>query len=95
MQRVRRVAKRLSARQTCQMGTRPHIDQAVLHRQAQVAMLAGLLRGDDIDALVEAVAPADIPGWFAPDVAVLDRAARHGPVEDVGVRVRWDDSIRR
>lgn len=65
---------RLFERQTCNMGNRPHIDQAVLHRQAQVAVLAGLLRGDDIDALVEAVAPADIPGWFTPDVAVLELA---------------------
>jgi hypothetical protein len=68
------------------MGRRPRIDQAVLHRQAQVAVLAGLLRGDDVDALVEAVAPADVdalveavapadvPGWFTPDVAVLEPA---------------------
>ncbi len=68
------VAKRLFERQTCDMGNRPRIEQAVLHRQAQVAVLAGLLRGDDIDALVEAVASADIPGWFTPDVAVLELA---------------------
>jgi hypothetical protein len=65
---------RLLERQTCDMGNRPRIDKAVLHRQAQVAVLAGLLRGDDIDALVEAVAPADIAGWFTPDVAVLELA---------------------
>jgi hypothetical protein len=39
-----------------------------------VAVLAGLLRGDDIDALVEAVAPSDDRGWFTPDVAVLELA---------------------
>jgi hypothetical protein len=33
-----------------------------------------LLRGDDIGTVVEAVAPADIPGWFTPDVAVLELA---------------------
>lgn len=65
---------RLLERQTCDMGNRSRIDHAVLHRQAQVALLAGLLRGDEIDALVEAVAPADIPGWFTPDVAMLELA---------------------
>jgi hypothetical protein len=65
---------RLLERQTCEMGNRSRIDRAVLHRQAQVAVLAGLLRGDDLDALVEAVAPADVPGWFTPDVAVLELA---------------------
>lgn len=92
------VAKRLFERQTCHMGNRPHIDQAVLHRQAQVAVLAGLLRGDDIDALVEAVAPADIPGWFTPDVAVLqlamsalDLASIPGsePLQSEGLRERY------
>ncbi len=68
------VAMRLFERHTCDTGYRPRNKQAVLHRQAQVAVPAGLLRGDDIDALVEAVAPADIPGWFTPDVAVLELA---------------------
>ena len=39
-----------------------------------MAVLAGLLRGDDIDALVEAVAPSHVRGWFTPDVAVLELA---------------------
>jgi hypothetical protein len=34
------------------------VDQDLVHRRAQVAVLAGLLRGDDINALVEAVAPS-------------------------------------
>jgi hypothetical protein len=74
LQRAGDLAMRLLERQTCGMGKRPRIDHGVLHRQAQVAVLAGLLRGDDIDALVEVVAPADVPGWFTPDVAVLELA---------------------
>jgi len=50
------------------------VEQDLLHRQAQVALLAGLLRDDDIDALVEAVAPSHVPGWFTPDVAMLELA---------------------
>lgn len=33
---------------------------------------SGLLRGDDIVALVVAVAPGDIPEWITPDVEVLE-----------------------
>jgi len=39
-----------------------------------VAVLAGLLRGDDIDALVASVAPCDVTGWFTSDVAILELA---------------------
>ena len=53
---------------------KPRVDQDVLHRRAQVALLAGLLRGDDLDALVEAVAPSHVRGWFTPDVALLELA---------------------
>ena len=51
------------------MRKRPRVDQDLSHRQAQVAVLAGLLRGEDIDALVEAVSPSHVRGWFTPDVA--------------------------
>jgi hypothetical protein len=61
-------------RQTAAMSKRPRVDQDLLHRQAQVAFLAGLLRGDDIDTLVASVAPCDVPGWFTPDVAILELA---------------------
>ena len=79
------------------MSKRPRVDQDLLHRQAQVAVLAGLLRGEDIDALVEAVAPAHVRGWFTPDVAMLelavtalDLASRPGlaPLEYEGLRER-------
>ena len=61
-------------------------------------MLAGLLRGDDIDALVEAVAPSHVRGWFTPDVAVLELAvtaldlasiAGAPPLEYEGLRERY------
>ena len=80
------------------MSKRPRVDQDLLHRQAQVAVLAGLLRGEDIDALVEAVAPAHVRGWFTPDVAMLelavtglDLASRPGlaPLEYEGLRERY------
>jgi hypothetical protein len=61
-------------RQTARMSKRPRVDQDLLHRQAQVAVLAGLLLGDDIDALVASVAPYDVRGWFTPDVAILELA---------------------
>ena len=69
-----------------------------MHRRAQVAVLAGLLRGDDVDALVEAVAPSHVRGWFTPDVAVLevavtalDLASVTGlpPLEYEGLRERY------
>jgi hypothetical protein len=46
----------------------------VLHRRAQVAVLAGLLRGDDVHDLMAAAAPDHVPGWFSPDVALLELA---------------------
>jgi hypothetical protein len=77
---------------------KPRVDQDLLHRRAQVAVLAGLLRGDDIDALVEAVAPSHVRGWFTPDVAVLELAvtaldlasvAGLPPLEYEGLRERY------
>lgn len=33
------------------------------------------MRGDQVDDLVNVVAPYDVRGWFTPDVAILDLAA--------------------
>lgn len=80
------------------MTRRARVNTAVLHRQAQVAVLAGLLRGDDIDALVASVAPTDVPGWFTPDVALLELAVSaldmasvpgSAPLEYDGLRERY------
>ncbi|MGR6962976.1 hypothetical protein ACU610_00710 [Geodermatophilus sp. URMC 61] len=55
--------------------TKPErIDRDVLHRRAQVAVLSGLARGDDVYELVAAAAPSHVPGWFTPDVALLEHA---------------------
>jgi hypothetical protein len=53
---------------------RERIDPGVLYRRAQVAVLSGLTRGDDVSNLMEAVAPRHVPGWFTPDVALLELA---------------------
>ena len=80
------------------MSKNSRVDQDLLHRRAQVAVLAGLLRGDDIDALVEAVAPSHVRGWFTPDVAMLELAvtaldlasiAGVPPLEYEGLRERY------
>lgn len=80
------------------MSKRQRVDQDRLHRQAQVAVLGGLLRGEDIDALVEAVAPSHVPGWFTPDVAMLELAVTAldlaslpglAPLEYEGLRERY------
>lgn len=80
------------------MSREPRVDQDLLHRRAQVAVLAGLLRGDDIDALVEAVAPSHVRGWFTPDVAMLELAVSEldlaslaglPPLEYEGIRERY------
>src|SRR3954451_217601 len=51
------------------------VDPDVLHRQAQDAVLSGLVRGDDIHDLMIAMAPNHVPGRFSPDVAMLELAA--------------------
>ena len=51
---------------------RERIDQDVLHRRAQVAVLSGLAWGDGVYTLVAAVAPSHVPGWFTADVALLE-----------------------
>jgi hypothetical protein len=53
---------------------RGRIDQDVLHRRAQVAVLSGLVAGDDVHDLMAAAAPSHVPGWFTPDVALLELA---------------------
>ena len=46
----------------------------MLHRQAQLAVLAAMVRGQDLDGLTAAVAPSEVPHWFTPDVAILELA---------------------
>ena len=74
---------------------RERIDRDVLHRRAQVAVLSGLARGDDVYDLGAAAAPSHVPGWFTPDVALLELAvtaldlacpAGAEPVEYEGLR---------
>jgi hypothetical protein len=76
---------------------RERIDRDVLHRRAQVALLSGLARGDDVYDLVATAAPGHVPGWFTPDVALLDLAvtaldlacpAGAEPLEYEGLRER-------
>jgi hypothetical protein len=77
---------------------RERIDQDVLHRRAQVAVLSGLAAGDDVYDLVAAAAPSHVPGWFTPDeallelaVTALDLACPSGaePLEYEGLRERY------
>lgn len=60
------------------MATTPRPDPALLHRQAQVAVLVGLRAGKNVDELLALVAPSDVRGWFKPDVAALELAATAG-----------------
>ena len=81
------------------MSTWPRVDQDLPHRRAQVVVLAGLLRGDDIDALERAVAPSYVQGWSTPDVAMLELAVTaldlasslpgSAPLKYVGLRERY------
>jgi hypothetical protein len=77
---------------------RERIDPDVLHRRAQVGVLSGLARGDDVDDLMAALAPNHVPGRFSPDVALLelavtalDLACPPGavPLEYEGLRERY------
>jgi hypothetical protein len=77
---------------------REPIDVEALRRSAQNAVLSGLARGDDVFDIMVAVAPADVPHPFAPDVVVLKLAvtaldlacaARAGPLEYEGLRQRY------
>jgi hypothetical protein len=53
---------------------REGVDSEDLYRRAQVAVLSGLARGDAVDDLVAAAAPAHVPGRLTPDVALLELA---------------------
>ena len=77
---------------------RERIDHDVLHRRAQVAVLSGLAAGDDAYDLMTAAAPGHVPGWFTPDVALLELAvtslelacpAGAEPLEYEGLRERY------
>ena len=59
---------------TGSVSKRERIDPEVLHRRAQVAVLSGRARGDDVYDLVAAAAPSHVPGSFTPDVALLHGA---------------------
>lgn len=59
---------------TATMAKREDAGPDALHRQAQEAVLSGLLRGDDVQDLIGAVAPHHMDGSFTPDVAMLDLA---------------------
>ncbi len=51
-------------------------DPDVLHRRAQIAILAGLAGGnEDAFELMLSVRPCDVRGHFTPDVALLEVAA--------------------
>ncbi len=80
------------------MTKQERIDQDVLHRRAQVAVLSGLATGDDVYDLIAAAAPSHVPGCFTPDVALLglavtalDLACPAGaePLEYEGLRERY------
>ena len=80
------------------MTKRERLDEDVLHRRAQAAVLSGLARGDDVHDLLAAAASSDVPGSFAPDVALLELAvtaldlacpAGAEPLEYEGLRERF------
>jgi hypothetical protein len=49
-------------------------DPDVLHRRAQVGVLAGPTRGDDVYDLMADAALNHVPGRFSPDVALVELA---------------------
>jgi len=82
---------------------RERIDPDVLHRRAQVAVLSGLARGDEIHSIVSVTASCHVPGQFTPDVALLelavtalDLACPPGaePLQYEGLRERWLPEVR-
>ncbi|SHN61057.1 hypothetical protein SAMN05660350_01026 [Geodermatophilus obscurus] len=61
-------------------------------------MLSGLAAGDDVSDLMAAAAASHVPGWFTPDVALLELAATAldvasppgaGPLAYEGLRERY------
>ena len=90
--------KRGTRGDTGSVSKRERIDPGVLHHDAQSAVLAGLARGDDVYDLIAAAAPSHMPGWFTPDVALLELAvtaldlacpAGVEPLEYAGLRERY------
>ncbi|WNV76712.1 hypothetical protein [Geodermatophilus sp. DSM 44513] len=80
------------------MTQQERIDQDVLRRRGQVAVLSGLAAGDDVDDQIAAAAPSHVPGWLAPDLAILELAvtaldlacpAGAGPLEYEGLCERY------
>lgn len=85
------------------MAKNPRVDRDALHRGAQEAVLAGLVRGDDVEDIVAAVAPNHVAGRFSPDVALLDLAVTalelatppgSAPLEYDGLRERFLPEIQ-
>jgi hypothetical protein len=56
------------------MAKRADVNWKASHRQAQEALLRGLLAGNALQGLVDAVGRFYLPGSFSPDVAMLDLA---------------------
>lgn len=56
------------------MAKQQRVPHDELHRQAQLAALAGMLRGEDLDDLTAHVALSEVSRWFTPDVAILELA---------------------
>jgi hypothetical protein len=82
---------------------RERIDPDVLHRGAQVAVISGLARGDDVYDLMAAAAPNHVPGQFSPDVALLELAVKAldlacppgaEPLEYEGLREQYLPEVR-
>jgi hypothetical protein len=80
------------------MAKREPIDVEALCRSAHNAVLSGLAHGEDVFDMMVAVAPADVPHRFTPDVVVLELAvtaldlacaAGAGPLEYEGLRERY------
>jgi hypothetical protein len=89
---------RIPCGNTVSVSKKERIDLELLHQRAQVAVLSGLARGDDVYDLMAAVAPSHVPGWFTPDVALLELAvsaldlacpAGAEPLEYEGLRERY------
>ncbi len=59
---------------TVEVPERERLDLDVLHRRAQVELLAHLARGEDAHDLLAALAPHVLPGRFTPDLALLELA---------------------
>ena len=80
------------------MAKQQRVDPDVLRRQAQQSALAALQRGDDLDAITDAVATSEVPHWFTPDMAILELAvtalelatpAGSEPLAYAGLRERY------